>query len=150
MLTAGSVSPDRISTICRGPYGGQDPMLGNPPFSGSLANALADSLGLPGLSAAPPSQNLPTGLPGSNGGLPFNMGLPNGGARHHMDSLSAVSHSPQDCLAAVVVCTEHVLLKILCWCCTCHLLLPWGLPRPVLRHASRIAGGLKQVARWLN
>ncbi len=108
MLTAGNVSPDKTCLICRGPYGGQDPMLGNPPFSGSLANALADSLGLPGLSAAPPSQTLPTGLPGSNGGLPFNMGLPNGGARHHIDSLSAVSHCPQDCLAAVSVYTEHI------------------------------------------
>ena len=83
--------------MCRGPYGGQDPnLLGNQPFSGSLANALADSLGLTqGLSAAPPSQSLPGGLPGSNGGLPFNMGgLTNGGPRHHIDSLSAVSLNP--------------------------------------------------------
>ena len=82
---------------CRGPYGGQDPnLLGNQQFNGSLANALADSLGLtPNLSAAPQSQSLPSGLPGSNGGLPFNMGgLPNGGGRHPMDSLSAVSLRP--------------------------------------------------------
>ncbi len=87
---------DRDAT-CRGPYGGQDPnLLGNQQFNGSLANALADSLGLSSnLSAAPQSQSLPSGLPGSNGGLPFNMnGLPNGGGRHPMDSLSAVSFRP--------------------------------------------------------
>lgn len=88
------ISVEKLKT-CRGPYGGQDPsLLGNQPFNGSLANALADSLGLtPNLSAPPQSQSLNGGLPGSNGGLPFNMnGLPNGGGRHPIDSLSAVSH----------------------------------------------------------
>ncbi|CAK0784107.1 hypothetical protein CVIRNUC_007310 [Coccomyxa viridis] len=77
-----------------GPYGGQDPnLLGNPLLTGNLANSLADSLGLTqGLAAVPPSQSLPTGLPNGlpgNGALGFNMGLPNGGGRHHIDSLSA-------------------------------------------------------------
>lgn len=87
----------------RGPYGGQDPnLLGNPLLAGNLANSLADSLGLTqGLAAAQPSQSLPTGLPNglpvSGGGLGFNMGLPNGSGRHHMDSLSAVGPHAADC-----------------------------------------------------
>lgn len=82
--------------MSRGPYGNQDPnLLVNPLLAGNLTNSLADSLGLTqGLAAAPPSQSLPTGLPnglpGSGVGVPFNMGLPNGGPRHHIDSLSAV------------------------------------------------------------
>ena len=85
--------------MCRGPYGGQDPnLLGNPLLTGNLANSLADSLGLTqGLAAIPPSQSLPTGLPNGlpgNGALGFNMGLPNGGGRHHIDSLSAVCLRP--------------------------------------------------------
>ena len=85
--------------VCRGPYGGQDPnLLGNPLLTGNLANSLADSLGLTqGLAAVPPSQSLPTGLPNGlpgNGALGFNMGLPNGGGRHHIDSLSAVCLRP--------------------------------------------------------
>lgn len=85
--------------MCRGPYGGQDPnLLGNPLLTGNLANSLADSLGLTqGLAAVPPSQSLPTGLPNGlpgSGGLGFNMGLPNGGGRHHIDSLSAVCLRP--------------------------------------------------------
>ena len=96
--------------VRRGPYGGQDPnLLGNPLLAGNLANSLADSLGLTqGLAAAPPSQSLPTGLPNglpvSGGGLGFNMGLPNGGGRHHMDSLSAVSPLAAVCQCLLLPC----------------------------------------------
>jgi hypothetical protein len=97
-------------SVRRGPYGGQDPnLLGNPLLAGNLANSLADSLGLTqGLAAAPPSQSLPSGLPNglpvSGGGLGFNMGLPNGGGRHHMDSLSAVSRHAAVCQCLLLLC----------------------------------------------
>lgn len=101
--------------MCRGPYGGQDPnLLGNPLLTGNLANSLADSLGLTqGLAAVPPSQSLPTGLPNGlpgNGALGFNMGLPNGGGRHHIDSLSAV------CLRPSLGCCLPVGQRRLWWC----------------------------------
>ena len=94
--------------VCRGPYGGQDPnLLGNPLLTGNLANSLADSLGLTqGLAAVPPSQSLPTGLPNGlpgNGALGFNMGLPNGGGRHHIDSLSAVCPAPLSVLLSLLL-----------------------------------------------